>query len=257
MEDGLVWSTNCFRSPELAPFDRRGDSRALPEAEAWACIPRYAAYTQLFAVGQPRLTPAAAAAALRDPYPREAGGFLHPNPAARATICRDLTSWSLVMEPGKRRVWASDTVLPGCQGAYFAFDLGTRQRLPDLDLAPTGYQAALRAAQRLLAGDLSGAQAELDAASVLDGPSAPLLLMRAVLLGLAGDGIGAQADLQQVQSRWPGTTAAALARSWQEGEPDASLPPIPFPSAIRPLIHLRPAAAWEQRAVPAVQVPSC
>jgi hypothetical protein len=139
MEEGAVWSSNCFRSPALAPLDRRGDGRDLPEGEAWQRFPRYTAYTQLFADQHGPLTPALAAAFLRDPYPREGEGFVHPAPAPRATICRDITSWSLVMEPGKGRLWISDAEIPGCQGRFFAFNLsGSAARLPELDLATTG-----------------------------------------------------------------------------------------------------------------------
>jgi len=248
MQDGVVWSTNCFRSPELAPHDRRGDGRGLVEDAAWQHFPRYTAYSHLFEAHRGQLTPAIAADFLRDPYPREAAGFVHPHPAARATICRDITSWSLVMEPGKGRFWVSDTEVPGCQGRFFAFDLAQWQRLPELDLAPSGYQAALRAAQRFIGGDLAGAHAALEEASVHDGPSAPLLLLRAVVHGLAGEDSRAAEVLVQLQARWPQSAAGALARNWLDGPPVEGTARIPFPSAIRPLIHLQPGANWQDRA---------
>jgi hypothetical protein len=251
MEEGAVWSCNCFRSPALDSHDRRGDGRDLPVGEAWQRFPRYTAYSQLFAAQRGRLTPAVAAAFLRDPYPQEGEGFVHPAPAPRATICRDITSWSLVMEPGKDRLWISDTEIPGCQGRFFAFKLaGSAERMPELDMAATGYGAALRSAERLLAGDRVGARSALADATATDGPSAPLLLMQGVLHGLEGEAGQAEGVLQQVMARWGSTPAGGLARAWIEGGDGEDLVPIPFPSAIRPLLHLRPGPTWEQRAVP-------
>jgi hypothetical protein len=252
MEEGAVWSCNCFRSPALAPHDHRGDGRNLPEGEAWQRFPRYTAYAQLFAAKQGRLTPALAAAFLRDPYPREGEGFVHPAPAPRATICRDITSWSLVMEPGKGRLWISDTEIPGCQGRFFAFNLaGSAERLPTLDLAASGYEGALRSAERFLAGDWTGALVALADAMAADGPAAPLLLMQSILHGLDGEAGQAEEALRQVMARWGQTPAGELARAWIEGWDGENLIPIPFPSAIRPLLHLRPAPTWKHRAVPA------
>jgi hypothetical protein len=247
MDASTVWSTNCFRSPSLAPHDRRGDSRGLPEAQAWQCVPRYTAYSQLFAAARGQIAPATAAAFLRDPYPREAQGYLHPNPAARATICRSLTSWSLVMQPGQGRFWVSDTQVPGCQGRLYAFDLRNWTRLPELDLPASGFHAALGAAQRFRAGDLPGAESALAEALSTDGPSAPLLLMQAVLQGLAGNDEAVDGTLRQVQARWPGTPAADLARAWMEKRA-VGVPSLPFPSAIQPLVQLRPAEDWPGRA---------
>ncbi len=248
MDAGTIWSTNCFRSDGLAPYDRRGDSRGLPEAEAWQRVPRFTAYSQLFASAQGQITPARAAAFVRDPYPREAQGFVHPNPAARATICRNMTSWSLVMQPGQGRFWVSDTHLPGCQGRFYAFDLRTWTRLTDLDLPASGFSAALGAAQRFVEGDLPGAASALAGALSADGPSAPLLLMEAVLKGLAGDEEPAAGILRQVQARWAETPAAALAQAWLENRAGGVLW-LPFPSAIEPLVELRPAEDWSGRAV--------
>ena len=247
MEDGAVWSTNCFRSPELAAHDQRGDGRGCPEDEAWRRFPRTMAYGQLFAAQRGRLSPATAAAMLRDPYPREAEGYVHPNPAPRTTICRDITSWSLVMQPGAGRLWVSEPEIPGCQGRFFAFDLAAWQRLPDRDLAATGYRAALQCAGRFVAGDRAGARVALEEALSLDGPTAPLLLMQAVLQGLDGEEGAASGTVHQVLARWEGTPAGALARAWLDG---ASSPPIPFPSAIRTVVRLRPGGTWAERAVP-------
>lgn len=247
MDVNAIWSTNYFRSDGLAPHDRRGDSRGLSEAEAWQCVPRYTAYGQLFAAAQGQITPATAAAFLRDPYPREAHGFLHPNPAARATICRSLTSWSLVMQPGQGRFWVSDTQVPGCQGRFYAFDLRRWTRLPELDLPASGFHLALVAAQRFRAGDLPGAGSALGDALSVDGPAAPLLLMQAVLQGLAGDEEPAAGTLREVRTHWPGTPAAALAEAWLENRVHGA-PSLPFPSAIQLLVELRPAEDWPGRA---------
>jgi hypothetical protein len=252
MQSGAVWSTNCFRSPLLAPYDRRGDSRGLPEDEAWHTVPRFTAYSQLFAAHQGTLGPAAAVAFLRDPYPREAQGFVHPNPAPRATICRSMTSWSLVMEPGQGRFWASDVELPAAQGSFYAFDLPGWQRLPALDLPPSGYAAALRAATCFLDGDSAGAGAALEQALALDGPSAPLLLMQAALCGSSGDEPLAGQSLRQVLARWKESPAGALARAWLQNGPGQATLAIPFPSAIRPLVLLRAADDWAGRATPGV-----
>lgn len=260
LEDSAVWSTNCFRSPQLAPFDRLGDGQSLPEKEAREHFPRHYAYAELLATHRGRLTPAAAASFLRDPYPRESQGYLFPNQAPRATICRDITSWSLVMEPGKGRFWVSDTRIPAAQAKFFAFDLASSQRLPELDMEPSGYDEALQAADHYLQGDLAGASEHLDAAFALDGPSAPLTLMRALLLGLQAQEEVAGAVLREVMVSWPATFAASLAASWLGAAETTPLlqPPassslsgrLPLPSALRPLLYLRPGASWEERAVP-------
>lgn len=250
MEDGAVWSTNCFRSPKLAVHDRLGDGRELDEAERWQHYPRYLAYRDLFAAQRGQMDTGAAARFLRDPYPREREGYLYPVPGPGATICRDITSFSLVMEPGQGRLWISDTELPGCQGHYHGFRLADGGgRAPELDMAPTGYAAALGAARCFARGDREGSRAALDKAVVRDGPSAPLLLMAAVLRAREGDAAGARVPLLDVVQRYAGTPAARLAGAWLGPDEDGDLPSIPFPSAIRPVVMLRPGASWEERAV--------
>ena len=120
-------------------------------------------------------------------YPREGDGFVYPARVRGTTICRDITSWSLVMEPEVGRLWVSDTQLPGCQGQFLAFGLLARQRLPDLDLASTGYQPAAECARWLAAGNRQEAKASLAQAIALDGPTAPHMLVKAILHGLAGE----------------------------------------------------------------------
>lgn len=245
-----VWSTNCFRSAELAVHDRRGDGAGLTDAGFWRRFPRYSAYRELFARHQGKMTAATAAAFLRDPYPRERSGYLHPLTLPRTTICRDITSWSLIMDPGAGRFWASDTRLPAAQGQFLAFDLRERSRLDSLDIPGTGYHAATQSAIRFLNGDHAGCLVALDQALGIDGASAPLLLVRALINGLEGDESQAVAGLDEVESKWPSTPASALAVAWKAGSQSAPVAAIPFPSAIRPLLHLVPAGQWKARAVP-------
>jgi hypothetical protein len=249
MEGGAIWSTNCFRSPELAAYDRLGDGRGLDEVTARQRFPRYHAYRELFAAGHGRLDPALAANFLRDPYPREKGGYLHPVPLPRATICRDITSFSLVMEPGTGRLWVSDVDLPACQGRFYAFSLADGGcSLPRLDIVPTGFHAALRAARCFAHGDRPGTRAALQEAEAADGRSAPLLLMTAVLEGLEGGEDRSTALLGEALARYPATAAARLAASWLTPGDPGDVPSIPFPSAIRPVLHLQPGNAWQERA---------
>ncbi len=249
MDGGAIWSTNCFRSAELAAYDRRGDGRGLDEALAWQRFPRYLAYRDLFAASHGWLDADLATSFLRDPYPREKDGYRLPVPLPRATICRDITSFSLVMEPGKGRLWVSDTDLPACQGSFYAFSLTAGGRLPELDVAPTGYTAALRAARCFAQGDRVGTRTALAEAAARDGASAPLLLMTAVLEAMEGQEARATALLQEVAARFAWTPAERLATVWLGAGGDADAPSIPFPSAIRPAIRLQTGATWEERAV--------
>jgi hypothetical protein len=248
MEDGWACSTNHFRTKELAHYDQRGDWRTHPESEGWMRFPRFTAYTQLFAAHRGRLDAAAAASFLRDPYPREAVGFVHPNPAPRATICRDITSFSMIMEPEKKRIWVSDTIIPACQGSFYAFDFAGWKRLPELDLPPTGYSDALRCAELYAAGDTASARSFLDSALARDGASAPLLLMSAVLDGLKGG--AAEKALREVVTRWGDSAAGRLAERWISGGAGGEPTPIAFPSAIKPVVWLKDGPGWSERAVP-------
>lgn len=249
MEGGAIWSTNCFRSTDLAAYNRRGDGSELDEAGAWQRFPRYLAYQDLFTAHRGRLEPDLAASFLRDPYPREKEGHLYPILQPGATICRDITSFSLVMEPGTGQLWISDAALPGCQGRFYAFSLADGERQPGRDIPATGYHASLRAATCHARGDRAGTRAALEEAAALDGTSAPLLLMRAVLEALEGHETTAIAYLEKVVARFSGTPAARLATAWLQADADADVPSIPFPSAIRPAITLQPGASWDERAV--------
>lgn len=253
LEAGIVWSSNCFNSPELAGHDRRGVREKLSRKQQWQRFPRYTAYGELFAANRGAISAARAIDFLRDPYPREAVGYVHPIQARRSTICRDITSWSLVMQPAEGLIWASDTQLPGCQGQFVAFDLAEFGRLSTLDSPPSGYHAALQCAECYLLGDVDAAKRALAKAQEIQGPAAPLLLMEAVLHGQTGSEDLAAESLQAVVASWPATPPGAIARLWLGGQVGNGTPRIPFPSAIRPLIHLQPGPNWTDRAVRAVR----
>jgi predicted choloylglycine hydrolase len=242
IEGDAVWSTNSFRSAELAPFERNGDWREMGSEAAARAFPRYASYAGLFERHRGRVTPRLALEILRDPYPREAEGELYHRIAHRSTICREATGFSLIMQPGLGLVWGSDGKLPAPHGRFFAFDQRGWKRRPDLDLPPSGFRAALACAEAHLRGDPEAARAALEEALAVDGESAPLLLMRSVLLGARADGEpSARADLEKILGRFGKTAIGALARAWSEGR-DAELPPIPFPSAIAPRLAFHAAA---------------
>jgi hypothetical protein len=68
---------------------------------------------------------------------------------------------------------------------------------------------------------------------------------------LAGEEARATQVVQQVIDRWDNSAVGTLAHAWLGGAAQQALAPVPFPSAIQPLVHLRPAPGWEQRAVAA------
>jgi hypothetical protein len=210
--------------------------------EAARAFPRYASYAGLLEKHLGRITPRLALEILRDPYPREAEGELYHQIAHRSTICREATGFSLIMQPGLGLIWGSDGKLPAPHGRFFAFDQRGWKRRPDLDLSPSGFRSALACAEAHLRGDRGAAWAALEEALAVDGESAPLLLMRSVLLAARQGGErSARADLEKVLERWGKTALGALARAWAEGR-DAELPPIPFPSAIAPRLAFHAAA---------------
>jgi hypothetical protein len=185
---------------------------------------------------------------LRDPYPREAEGALYHPIAHRSTICREATGFSLVMQPGLGLIWGSDGKLPAPHGRFFAFDQHNWKRRPDLDFRPSGFRAALVCAEAYLGGDLDTAWAALREALAADGETAPLLLMRSVLLWARGSGnkLQAHADVNRVSERWGGTPIGTVARAWLADE-ESDLPPIPFPSAIAPRLSFHAAADPQER----------
>jgi hypothetical protein len=256
MAGEAVWSTNSFRSAELASHERLGDWREMDTEEAARAFPRYASYAALFERHRGRVSPEVALEMLRDPYPREAEGELYHHIAHRSTICREATGFSLIMQPALGLVWGSDGRLPAPHGRFFAFDQRSWKRRPDLDLSPSGFRAAMACAEAHLRGEGDSAWAALEEAMAADGETAPLLLMRAVLLaasGPSGDGQrSARVDLERILERWGNTPIGALARAWAEGR-DAQLPPIPFPSAIAPRLSFVAAADASARVRPAAE----
>jgi hypothetical protein len=258
LEDDAVWSTNCFRSAELGPQERRGDWREMGPDESDRVFPRYTSYAQLLERHRGRITPRLALDLLRDPYPREAEGALYHPIAHRSTICREATGFSLVMQPGLGLIWGSDGKLPAPHGQFFAFDQHSWKRRPDLDFSPSGFRPAKSCAEAYLSGDLETAWDSLREALAADGQTPPLLLMRSVLLCARGDGkkLQARADVDRVVERWGETAIGAVARAWANDEA-ADLPPIPFPSAIAPRLSFHatvdartrvqaPPHAWSQ-----------
>ena len=247
LEDDAVWSTNSFRSSALAPFERNGDWREMDAEEAARAFPRYASYAGLFDRYRGRVTPRVALEILRDPYPREAEGELYHHIAHRSAICREATGFSLIMQPGLGLIWGSDGKLPAPHGRFFGFDQRGWKRRPDLDFSPSGFRSALACAEAHLRGDPEAAWAALEEALAVDGESAPLLLMRSVLLSARADGErSARADLETVLERWGNTAIGAVARAWADHR-DAELPPIPFPSAIAPRLAFQAAADAAER----------
>jgi predicted choloylglycine hydrolase len=254
LEDDAVWSTNSFRSSELAPHERNGDWREMDDEEAGRAFPRYASYAALFDRHRGRITPRDALEILRDPYPREAAAELYHHIAHRSTICREATGFSLVMQPGLGLIWGSDGKLPAPHGRFFAFDQRGWKRRPDRDCSPTSFRSALACAEAHLRGDPEAAWAALGEALAADGEIAPLLLMRSVLKSARGgcddSQRSARADLETVLERWGNTAIGAMARAWKDGR-DADLPPIPFPSAIAPRLSFEAVSDADARVRPA------
>ena len=249
LENDAVWSTNRFRSAELAPYERRGDWRKMDEEEYARTFPRYIRYAALFERHRGQITPRLAVDILRDPYPREAEGEIYYRAEYhRTTICRRWTSFSLVMQPGQGLIWGSDGEPPASQGHFLAFDQHNWQRRRDLDVPATGFQPALACAKAYLAGETDTAWTALMDALAADGETAPLVMMRSVLLQARGDELHAQADVRRVIKRWGETDIGAMARSWAAGAnsqgtdvPTTSfeeLRTLPFPSAIAPWVAL-------------------
>jgi predicted choloylglycine hydrolase len=248
LEDDAVWNTNCFRSVELGPHERRGDWREMGADESARIFPRYTSYDLLLERHRSGITPRLALDLLRDPYPREAEGALYHSIAHRSTICREATGFSLVMQPGLGLIWGSDGKLPAPHGHFFAFDQRSWKRRPELDFAPSGLRPAMACAEAYLRGDLDTACARLQEALAAEGETPPLLLMRSVLLRARGDGnrLQAQADVDRVAERWGKTAIGAVARAWGANE-EADLPPIPFPSAIAARLSFHAAADAQKR----------
>lgn len=247
MEDGAIWSTNCFRSEGLAHYDHLGDGRAMGREELARIFPRYSSYDELFQRHRGKIEAKLAAQMLRDPYPREAEGYLYPNPAPRATISRNITSFSMIMDPSRGILWTSDVTLPGCQGAFYAVELAGKKRLPELDITPSGFHHALRCADSYLKGNEGRALDELERALRTDGETVPLLLMHALLSGLFGDETAAEGDCRKIIARWRESPYGRLAANWLAREQSIEAISVPFPSAINPYLLLKSGASWSKR----------
>jgi len=115
MQDDTLWSANSFVSPVLGPEDRRG----MPTDdldETGSRLGRYASYTELIAQTPDKIDVPRAVEILRDPYPREKHGYVYP-PARPRTICRPVTSFSLIMQPKAQRNMGGRSAHPGSPGA--------------------------------------------------------------------------------------------------------------------------------------------
>jgi hypothetical protein len=219
MSDDAVWSANSFVSPALGPEDRRG----MPGDdldETGSRLGRYASYTELITLAGGKIDVHGAVQILRDPYPREKAGYIYPSNRSR-TICRPVTSFSLVMQPKAQRIWVGDPRIPAPQGRYLGFDLQTEAPLTESPIPSSGFHQAVQSVEHFTAGRYSQALQALEKALTLDGESIPLRLMSAQVHAALGNTKAAQAEID-------------LARA-SGASPGAR---IPFPSAIQPLITL-------------------
>jgi tetratricopeptide (TPR) repeat protein len=218
MDDDALWSANSFVTA-LAAEDRPGLAGG-GVGETGNSQGRYTSYAELLGRVDTPLDVAGAVALLRDPYPRERHGYCYPAERVR-TICRPMTAFSLVMQPGLQRFWVGDLRLPAPLGRYVGFDLASEAPLPGATVPPSGFLHAAEGYHHFAAGRYVEATQALECALELDGESAPLHLMLAQVYRALG-----QAEAAQAQE---GRARAAGAR---EGEH------IPFPSAIQPLVYL-------------------
>jgi tetratricopeptide (TPR) repeat protein len=217
MDDDAVWSANSFVTPALAAEDRPAGGGV---GETGNSQGRYTSYAELLGRPGAHLDLAGAVELLRDPYPRERCGYRQP-PERTRTICRPMTAFSLVMQPGLQQFWVGDLRIPAPLGRYIGFDLASEAPLPGATVPPSGFQHAAEGYRHFAAGRHQEAARALERALELDGESAPLHLMLAQVYRALGQAEAAQAEEQRAQA------AGALA-----GER------IPFPSAIQPLTYL-------------------
>ena len=235
LKNGAVWSTNYFRSTELAPYEIRGDWREMSDSQSVRTFPRYASYSELLNRFKGCITPRIALEILRDPYPREAVGEKYPE--KRTTICRPYTGFSLIMKPGQGLIWCSDGQLPAPQGKFYAFDQKQWERLPELDFSESGFRSAVECANAYLQGNFPAAQGALQKAIKLDGKTTPYLLMESILLFKVNEKNNAQSILKQIFTKWPDTEIGRLAYAWLKGEKQNPIS-VPFPSAISPILTI-------------------
>jgi hypothetical protein len=219
MQDDAVWSANSFVSPALGSEDRRG----MPTDdldETGSRLGRYASYTELIAQTHGKMDVPRAVEILRDPYPREKHSYVYP-PARPRTICRPVTSFSLVMQPQVQQMWVGDPRIPAPLGRYLGFDLRTEAPIAESPRPPTGFHQAAQGYEHFAAGRYAEALLALEEAWALDGESVPLRLMMAQVHAALGqeDVAHAQAERARAAGAQPGAR-------------------IPFPSAIKPLTYL-------------------
>jgi hypothetical protein len=219
MQDDALWSANSFVSPVLAPEDRRGFPAGDLD-ETGSRLGRYASYTELIAQTPDKMDVSRAVEILRDPYPREKHGYVYP-PARPRTICRPVTSFSLVMQPKAQRTWVGDPRVPAPLGRYLCFDVRTESPIAESPVPPTGFHQSALGYEHFVAGRYMEALLALEEALTLDGESVPLRLMLAQVHSALGQGDAARAQVKQAQVAG--------------GRPGAR---IPFPSAITPLTYL-------------------
>jgi tetratricopeptide (TPR) repeat protein len=186
---------------------------------------RYASYTELIALCESKIDVPRAIEILRDPYPREKCGYVYPSARPR-TICRPVTSFSLVMQPKAQRLWVGDPRIPAPLGRYLGFDLRTEMPIAEPPIPSTGFHQAMQSYEHFTAGRYTEALLALEEALIVDGESVPLRLMMAQVYRALGQADAARAQTEQARAvDAPHGEARSAAR-------------IPFPSAIKPLTYL-------------------
>lgn len=225
MQEEAIWSANSFVSQILGPEDKRGMPGDNLE-ETGSRLGRYASYAEIIAQDPRKIDVQRAVEILRDPYPREKCGYVYP-PARPRTICRPVTSFSLVMQPKAGRFWVGDFRIPAPLGRYLGFNLFTGSPLNEASLPPTGFHYADKAYSYFSSRRYSEAIHAIETAQALDGPSVPLQLMLAQVYDAMGQEENARYQREQAREK-----AGSVA---QQPLSDVK---VPFPSAIRPSTYL-------------------
>lgn len=219
MQGDAIWSANSFVTPRMTPHERPGPPGGRT-GEAGNSQGRYSSYAELLSGEGPPLDVAGAVDVLRDPYPRERAGYRYPAERLR-TICRPLTAFSLVMQPAAGRIWLGDLNPPAPLGRFVGYDLARGAALAEPPIPASGFRSALAGYRYCAIGWHTQAAAALERALAADGPSAPLHLLLARTYHAQGQ-----------PERAAEQRALALAAGARPGRP------LPFPSAIEPLIYL-------------------
>ena len=219
MQGDAIWSANSFVTPRMTPHERPGPPGGRT-GEAGNSQGRYSSYAELLGEAGPPLDVLGAVDVLRDPYPREQSGYVYPTERLR-TICRPLTAFSLVMQPAAGRMWVGELAVPSPLGRFVGFDLARGAALAEPAIPASGFRDALAGYRLAALGWHEQPAAALERALAADGPSAPLHLLLARVY----------AALNQPE-RAAEQRALALAAGARPGRP------LPFPSAIEPLMYL-------------------